>query len=86
MFSDRPGTDILYYPEQCDDKEELTKTGHYVLLRRTTLLSQPENKTFILWVTIFAVFNIADVAMQFGNFRITVPLTVAILRKPLKCC
>ena len=41
VFTDRPSTDILYYPEECDDKGELTKAGHYVLLRRTTLLSQP---------------------------------------------
>ena len=43
--------DIFYYPEECDDKGELIKAGHYVLLRRATLLSQPENKRFILWVT-----------------------------------
>ena len=39
-----PNTDILYYPEECDDKGELIKAGHYVLLRRATLLSQPENE------------------------------------------
>ena len=27
-----------------DDKGELIKAGHYVLLRRATLLSQPENE------------------------------------------
>ena len=43
--------DILYDPEECDDKRELIKAGHYVLLRRATLLSQPENERFILWVT-----------------------------------
>ena len=43
-FTDRPGTDILYYPEQRDDKGELIKAGHHVLLRRTTLLSQPKNE------------------------------------------
>ena len=36
--------DILYYPVECDDKEELIKAGHYVLLRRATLLSQPKNE------------------------------------------
>ena len=41
FFIDRPRTDILYYP---DDKGELIKAGHYVLLRKATLLSQPENK------------------------------------------
>ena len=43
-FTDCPGTDILYYPEERDDKGELIKAGHYVLLRRATLLSQPENE------------------------------------------
>ena len=38
------GIDILYYPEERDDKGELIKAGHYVLLRRTTLLSQLENE------------------------------------------
>ena len=38
------GIDILYYPEERDDKGELIKAGHYVFLRRTTLLSQPENE------------------------------------------
>ena len=38
------GKDILYYPEERDDKGELIKAGHYVLLRRATLLSQPENE------------------------------------------
>ena len=33
FFADRPSIDILYYP-----------AGHYVLLRRATLLSQPENE------------------------------------------
>ena len=27
------------------------KAGNYVLLRRATLLSQPENERFVLWVT-----------------------------------
>ena len=40
----RPGIDILYYPEERGDKGELIKAGHYVLLRRATLLSQPENE------------------------------------------
>ena len=43
-FTDCPGIDILYYPEERDDKGELIKAGHYVLLRRATLLSQPENE------------------------------------------
>ena len=44
VFTDRPGTDILYYQEERDDKGELIKAGHYVLLSRATLLSQPENE------------------------------------------
>ena len=36
--------DILYYPEERDDKGKLIKAGHYVLRRRATLLSQPENE------------------------------------------
>ena len=44
FFTDRPSIDILYYPEECDDKGEPIKAGHYVLLRRATLLSQPENE------------------------------------------
>ena len=36
--------DIIYYPEERDDKGELIKAGHYVFLRRATLLSQPENE------------------------------------------
>ena len=45
-FTDRPSIDILYYPEERDDKGELIKAavGHYVLFRRATLLSQPENE------------------------------------------
>ena len=42
-FTHCPSTDILYYREERDDKGELIKAGHYVLLRRATLLSQPEN-------------------------------------------
>ena len=38
FFTARPSRDILYYPE------ELIKAGHYVLLRRATLLCQPENE------------------------------------------
>ena len=49
-FSDCPSIDILYDPEERDDKGELIKAGHYVLLRRATLLSQPENEKVILWV------------------------------------
>ena len=43
-FTDCPSIDILYYPEERDDKGQLIKAGHYVLLRRATLLSQPENE------------------------------------------
>ena len=43
-FTDCRSIDILYYPEERDDKGELIKAGHYVLLRRATLLSQPENE------------------------------------------
>ena len=50
-FSDCPCVDILYDPEERDDKGELIKARHYVLLRRATLLSQPEPERFILWVT-----------------------------------
>ena len=38
------GIDILYYPKERDDKGELIKAGHWVLLRRATLLNQPENE------------------------------------------
>ena len=44
FFNGRPSIDILYYPEERDDKGELIKAGHYMLLRRATLLSQPENE------------------------------------------
>ena len=44
FFTDSPSTDILYYPEERDNKGELIKAEHYVLLRRATLLSQPENE------------------------------------------
>ena len=44
LFTDPPTIDILYYPEERDDKGELIKAGHYVLLRRATLLCQPENE------------------------------------------
>ena len=43
-FTYCPSTGILYYPEERDDKGELIKAGHYVLLRRATLLTQPENE------------------------------------------
>ena len=36
FFTDRPGIDILYYPEEREDKGELIKAGHYVLLGRET--------------------------------------------------
>ena len=44
FFNDHPSIDILYYRKERDDKEEKLKAGHYVLLRRATLLSQPENE------------------------------------------
>ena len=44
FFTDRLSMDILYYPEERDGKGELIKAGHYVLLRKATLLSQPENE------------------------------------------
>ena len=44
FFIDSPGIDILYYPKECDDKGELINIGRYMLLRRATLLSQPENE------------------------------------------
>ena len=40
FFTDRPSIDILYYPEERDDKGKLIKAGHYVLLRGVT----PENE------------------------------------------
>ena len=43
-FTDCPSIDILYDPEERDHKGELIKAGHYVLLRRATLFSQPENE------------------------------------------
>ena len=33
FFTDRPSIDILYYPEERDDKGELIKAGHYVFLK-----------------------------------------------------
>ena len=44
FFTDRPNIDIFYYPEERDNKGELIIAGHYVLLRRAPLLSQPENE------------------------------------------
>ena len=44
VFTDRSSIDILNYPEERNDKGELIKAGHYMLLRRATLLSQPENE------------------------------------------
>ena len=44
FFTDRPSINTLYYPEERDDKGELIKAGHYMLLRRAALLSQPENE------------------------------------------
>ena len=43
-FIDCPSIDILYYPERRDDKGELIKAEYYVLLKRATLLSQPETE------------------------------------------
>ena len=45
------GIDFLYYPEERGDKGELIKAGHYVLLRRATMLLKMKMKRFILWVT-----------------------------------
>ena len=44
FFTDGHGIDILYYPEERDDKGEgeLIKAGHY--LGEQHLLSQPENE------------------------------------------
>ena len=44
FLTNPPSTDILYYPEERDDKWELIKAGHYVFLKRATLLSEPENE------------------------------------------
>ena len=44
MFTDRPSRGIVYYSEERDDKGELIKAGHYVLLRKATLFKQPENE------------------------------------------
>ena len=44
LFTGRPGIDILYYPEERDEKGEVIKAEHYMLLRRATLLSQPEHE------------------------------------------
>ena len=52
FFTDRPSIHILYYPEEHDDKRELVKAGHYLLLRRATLLVNLKMERFILWVTI----------------------------------
>ena len=54
-FTDHPSIDILYYPEESDNKGELIKAGHYVLLRRATMLSQPENKKVYSLDDYFAV-------------------------------
>ena len=58
FFTDRPSIYILCYPEEHDDKGELIKAGHYVLLRRATLLSQPENeKVYSLHVAVCSETN-----------------------------
>ena len=36
FFTDLPSIDILYNPEERDDKGDLIKAGHYDLLRRAT--------------------------------------------------
>ena len=36
FFTDLPSIDILYSPEERDDKGDLIKAGHYDLLRRAT--------------------------------------------------
>ena len=36
IFTDGPSIDILQYPEVRNNKGELIRTGHYVLLRRAT--------------------------------------------------
>ena len=46
------GVDILYYPEERDDKGELIKVGHYVLyLGELHCRVNLKMKRFILWVT-----------------------------------
>ena len=44
FFTDRPSIDILYYPEERNDKGKLIKAGHYALLWRATLFRQSENE------------------------------------------
>ena len=39
FFTDLLSIDILYYPEERDDKGELIKAGHYMLLRIAALLN-----------------------------------------------
>ena len=51
FFTDRPSIDILYYPEELDDKGELIKVWHYVLLRTAHCCVNLKMKRFILWVT-----------------------------------
>ena len=60
FFTDRPSIDILYYLEERDDKGELIKAGHYVLLRRATLLSHPENEKAYSLVDYVAVRSDTD--------------------------
>ena len=50
FFIDLPSIEIPYYPEERDDKGELIKAVHYMLLRRVALLSL-KLKRFILLVT-----------------------------------
>ena len=57
FFTDRPNINTLYYPEGRDDKEELVKAGHYMLLRRAALLSQPENEKVYSLGDYVAVFS-----------------------------
>ena len=56
-FTDCPCIDIPYCPEERDDKAELIKAGHCVLLRRATLLSQPENEKVYSLGDYVAVFS-----------------------------
>ena len=48
VFTDCSSTDILYYPEERDNKGKLITARHYGLLRRTTLLSPENEKVYSL--------------------------------------
>ena len=61
LFTDRPSIDIFYYPEERDDKGELIKAGHNMLLRTAALLSQPENeKVYSLGVCVTVCSETTD--------------------------